>query len=132
MNNTLALTSLLLAALATPLAAATAVPDTTTTYRVRQTVKLTEIPAGAKQVKWWISIPDDDRHQDVLDLTVASAPGAWRIVTEPDRANRFLYVEVANPGSSRIARARTDRVPRRAAMRVRSRARASPLAVVRG
>lgn len=104
MNNTLVLASLLAIASASPLATAASItPDTTTTYRVRQTAKLTEIPAGARQVKWWIAIPDDERHQDVLDLTVTSAPGTWRIVTEPDRANRFLLVEIDSPGTDTLA-----------------------------
>lgn len=102
MNNPLALASLLAATLASTLAVAAPVPETTTTYRVRQTAKLTEIPAGAKKVAWWIAIPDDERHQDVLDLTVTSAPGTWRIVTEPERANRFLLVEVASPGTDTL------------------------------
>src|SRR5512139_3556131 len=67
----------------------------TTTYRIRQTAKLSEIPAGAKVVIWWIAILDDERRQDVLDLAVTCAPGTWSIVTEPDRGNRFLLVEVA-------------------------------------
>jgi transglutaminase-like putative cysteine protease len=102
MKTSLVLTTLLTATLASSVVAADAVPEKTTTYRVRQTAKLTEIPAGAKQVKWWVAIPDDERHQDVLDLTVTSAPGTWSIVTEPDRANRFLLIEVANPGTDTL------------------------------
>ena len=103
MNKSLVLASLLAAGLSGSLPAAIEVPETTTTYRVRQTAKLTEIPAGARQVKWWIAIPDDERHQDVLDLTVTAAPGTWRIVTEPDRANRFLLIEVANPDADSLS-----------------------------
>lgn len=69
----------------------------TTTYRVEQNVTLSEIPAGAKSIKWWISIPNDDRYQEVLDFNVVSAPGAWSTVTEPDHGNRFMLVEVAAP-----------------------------------
>ena len=57
----------------------------TRTYRVQQNVTLSDIPLGAKSVKWRISIPDDDRYQEVLDFSVASVPGSWRVVTEPDR-----------------------------------------------
>jgi len=67
------------------------------TYRVQQNVTLSEIPAGTKLVKCWIAIPDDDRFQEVLDFSVPSAPGEWRIVTEPEHGNRFLYVEVPTP-----------------------------------
>jgi hypothetical protein len=67
------------------------------TYHVQQNVTLSDIPSGAKTVKWWISIPNDDRFQDVLDFSVAAAPGSWRIVTEPEHGNRFMLVEVAAP-----------------------------------
>jgi len=71
--------------------------ETTTTYRVEQNVTLSDIPFGAKTVKFWISIPDNERYQDVLDFKVVSAPGKWSVVREPDRGNRFLLVETTNP-----------------------------------
>lgn len=77
--------------------------DVTTTYRVQQTVTLSDIPAGAKSIKWWIAIPDDERFQEVLDFSVNSAPGSWKIVTEPDHGNRFMLVEVANPGAASLS-----------------------------
>lgn len=67
------------------------------TYHVQQNVTLSDIPAGAKTIKWWISIPNDDRYQEVLDFSVAAAPGSWHTVTEPDHGNRFMLVEVAAP-----------------------------------
>jgi hypothetical protein len=69
----------------------------TRTYQVQQKATLSDIPTGARSIKWWISIPDDDRYQEVLDLSVASSPGTWRTVTEPHHGNRFLLVEVASP-----------------------------------
>jgi hypothetical protein len=75
---------------------------TTTTYRVQQNVTLSQIPSGTKSVKWWISIPNDDRCQEVLDFSVESAPGVWSTVTEPDHGNRFLLVEVQNPTASSL------------------------------
>jgi hypothetical protein len=78
----------------------TALP--TTTYRVEQNVTLSAIPAGAKSVKWWIAIPDDDRYQEVLDLSVVSAPGSWRAVTEPAHGSRFLLVEVTAPATKSL------------------------------
>lgn len=74
----------------------------TRTYRVQQTAKLSDIPEGAKSVRWWISIPDNDRHQDVLDFSVVSAPGTWRVERDADRGNRFLYVEVDSPKATSI------------------------------
>jgi len=90
--------TLLVAALGLSLAPALTAGDSTL-YRVRQTVNLDQIAEGAHQVRWWISIPSDERHQDVLDLQVVSAPGTWSVVTDEDRSNRFLYVEVDDPGA---------------------------------
>lgn len=82
------------------------------TYRVRQTVRLEAIDEGAKQVRWWISVPEDERLQDVLDLRVVQAPGKWRFEREPDRGNRFLYIEVDAP-KARELEAVVDFVVRR-------------------
>jgi transglutaminase-like putative cysteine protease len=74
----------------------------TRTYTVRQTAHLTRIDQGAKEVRWWVSIPDDERFQDVLDLKVVSAPGTWRVEREPSRGNRFLYIEVKDPKAAEL------------------------------
>ncbi len=76
---------------------ATVEPPKTTTYDVRQSVVLNEIPKGAKKAALWISIPDEDPAQRVLDLAVVSSPGPWKIVRDKDRGGRFLYVEVDKP-----------------------------------
>ena len=93
--------SVLLATLSLGLALR-AEPEKTVTYRVEQNVTLTDIPAGAKHVKFWISIPDNERYQDVLDFGVVSAPGRWSVVREPDRGNRFMLLEVDNPGADQL------------------------------
>lgn len=81
-------------------AAAPAASTATVTrvYRVTQKVTLSDIPEKAKSVRWWVTIPDDDRYQEVLDLAVTGAPAKWSIEREAAHGNRFLYVEVANPG----------------------------------
>lgn len=71
-------------------------------FRVTQTAKLSGISEDAKLVRWWIAIPDNERHQDLLDFDLVDAPGTWSIVRDADRGNRFLYVEVANPGKTEI------------------------------
>lgn len=72
------------------------------TYHVRQTTVLSDIPTGARKVRWWIAIPDDHRGQEVLDFTVASAPGPWSVVREPEHGNRLLYVEVDKPTAASL------------------------------
>ena len=72
------------------------------TYAVRQTTRLARLDPEAKEVRWWVSIPDDERFQDLLDLKVVSAPGEWRIEREPGRGNRFLYIEAKKPGKAEL------------------------------
>jgi len=93
------LTSALLAScvLVADLSAADPVATKTTTYHVEQNATLSDIPAGAKHVKFWVAIPDNDRYQDVLDFSAVSVPGTWSVVRDPDRGNRFMLVEVDNP-----------------------------------
>ncbi|HUG12880.1 MAG TPA: transglutaminase domain-containing protein [Opitutaceae bacterium] len=79
-----------------------AAPEVVTTYRVRQNATVSDIPAGAKEVKFWVSIPDNERYQEVLDFDVVSSPGSWSVVREPDRGNRFMLVEVKNPGATSL------------------------------
>lgn len=71
------------------------------TYRVEQNATLSEIPAGAKQVKFWVAIPDNERYQEILDFAV-TAPGKWSVVRDADRGNRFLLVEVDRPATSSV------------------------------
>jgi len=72
------------------------------TYRIRQNVTLSDIPAGAKSVKWWISIPDDNRDQKVLDFSALAVPGTWHIVTEPAHGSRFMVVEINGPSAKSL------------------------------
>src|SRR6187551_2836019 len=95
-------TLLAFAALAGGLFAADAIPTKTVTYYVEQNATLSDIPAGAKHVKFWVSIPDNERYQDVLDFTAVDVPGKWSVVRDPDRGNRFMLVEVDNPGAASL------------------------------
>lgn len=96
-------------------------------YRVEQTATLSEIPAGSRQVKWWIAIPDDEKQQDVLDFAVVSAPGPWRVVREPEPGNRFLLVEVASPTAAALSAKVEFTVRRRAVFTALDPARAGAI-----
>jgi transglutaminase-like putative cysteine protease len=71
-------------------------------YRVRQIVRLDDIKEDAKNVRMWVSIPDDEQNQRLLDLKVVSAPGKWSIVQDEDRRARFVKLEVEEPKASAI------------------------------
>jgi transglutaminase-like putative cysteine protease len=111
---------------ATALAAQTPQEPSATTYKVEQTVTLSGIPAGAKTVKWWISIPGDDSNQQVLDFA-ASIPGNWSIVREPDRGNRFLYTELSNPTAPTLTAKLDFSLQRRAVSVVVDPAKVAPI-----
>ena len=53
-------------------------------------------------MKFWVSIPDNERYQDVLDFAAVDVPGKWTVVRDPDRGNRFMLVEVDNPGAATL------------------------------
>lgn len=72
------------------------------TYQVRQTVHLTGIDPDAEHVRWWVSIPDTERHQDLLDLTVIDAPGTWSVKRADEQSGQFLYIEVDQPKAASL------------------------------
>lgn len=84
-----------------PLAAQTPPALAERTYHVEQTVTLSDLPAGAKTVKWWLAIPGDDPYQTVLDVS-GTIPGTWGFVSEAHHGNRFLYTEIPAPGTSTV------------------------------
>ena len=72
-------------------------PVESRTFDIRQSVTLNQIPKTTRNVRLWISIPDDHSAQRVLDIAVASAPATYQIVRDRDGGSRFLYMEVKNP-----------------------------------
>jgi hypothetical protein len=78
------------------------VEPTARVFKVQQTVTLAQIEVDAKVVRWWISIPDNQQHQDLLDISIVKAPGQWRIERDAVRGHRFLYVEVEKPGVTQL------------------------------
>lgn len=94
--------ALLLLAIPLALTPALRAEDETATYRVRQTVTLGPIEKDAKSIDWWVSIPENSRHQEILDIAVVDVPGEWEIVREPDQGNRFLHITAQSPGKTSI------------------------------
>ena len=74
----------------------------TRVYRVEQLAVLDAIPTDANQVRWWVSIPDNERFQEILDFSVVDAPGTWRIERDAVRGNRFLYIEAPAPKDGKL------------------------------
>ena len=71
------------------------------TYAVEQSLTIKNLPAGAKKVRIWFWLPqeeDAETHaQRVADLSVARAPDGYRITRDAANGHRYLYAEVTNP-----------------------------------
>jgi transglutaminase-like putative cysteine protease len=50
----------------------------------------------------WFSIPGDELHQELLDLEVVKAPGAWSILDDADRRGRFVRIDEINPAADSL------------------------------
>ena len=85
-----------------PLPAQSRADESPVTYRVRQIVSLSEIPRGSKVVRLWVSIPNDEANQKLLDFQVDFAAGEWKIVADQDRRGKFLQVEVREPSTENV------------------------------
>ncbi|MGH9510566.1 MAG: transglutaminase-like domain-containing protein [Terriglobales bacterium] len=68
----------------------------TRAFRFTYSFTVKEIPAGAKQVRVWVPVPQTDQHQTVRVLNV-KAPGKTQMTREPEYGNRMIYADVQNP-----------------------------------
>src|SRR5215467_6258281 len=68
----------------------------TRSFRFTYNFTVKDIPAGAKQMRVWVPVPQTDRHQTVRVLAV-KAPGKTRMTQENEYDNRMLYAEIQNP-----------------------------------
>ncbi|MCE9582645.1 MAG: transglutaminase-like domain-containing protein [Planctomycetes bacterium] len=64
--------------------------------QVRDSFLVKDLPAGTKKVRAWFELPQEEPLQNITDLKI-TAPEGYKITTEPVDANRFLYVEIADP-----------------------------------
>ena len=66
-----------------------------TTYTVRQTFTVKNLPEGAKQVRGWFWMPEDRPEQKVADFRVVEAPASLKITRDPRYGRSWLHAEVA-------------------------------------
>ena len=67
------------------------------TFDVHHALTVKDIPAGAKKVRVWFWLPDDDDCQKLLDLVVADAPAGYKLTRDAANGHRYLYAEVDEP-----------------------------------
>ena len=80
------------------------------TFDVRSDVKV-RIPAGARQVRLWIPLPQNDPAQSVQNLQIQS-PYTYRTVTDSE-GNKLLFIEAENPSRPEWNVIETFRLTRR-------------------
>jgi transglutaminase-like putative cysteine protease len=64
------------------------------TFEARHELKVM-VPEGARQVRVWFAMPQDDPFQTVRDFKV-EAPSSHRITTD-SKGNQVVYLEITNP-----------------------------------
>ena len=64
------------------------------TFEVRHELKVT-VPEGAKRIRIWFTMPQDDPLQQVTNFKV-EAPIPHRVTTNSE-GNKALYLELAEP-----------------------------------
>jgi transglutaminase-like putative cysteine protease len=69
------------------------------TFRFTYSFTVKDIPAGAKQVRVWVPMPQTDRHQTVRVLAV-KAPVKTQMTEETEYGNRMMYAEIEDPAAA--------------------------------
>jgi transglutaminase-like putative cysteine protease len=84
------------------------------------------VPEGAKKVRIWFAVPQDDPAQKVSDFKVVS-PFPHRIERDKTEGAKFLYVEAASPMPKEFTILTTFRLERKEVLNDLKRAKAMPL-----
>jgi transglutaminase-like putative cysteine protease len=70
------------------------------TFRFTYSFSVKDIPAGTKQLRVWVPVPQSDRHQTVRVLNI-KAPGKTEMTQDPEYGNKMMYVDVQNPAAGK-------------------------------
>jgi transglutaminase-like putative cysteine protease len=96
--------------LAAESASAESLPLRHATFELRNEVKV-KVPEGAKRVRVWMALPQEEEAQQVSDMRV-EAPSPWRIGRDSE-GSRVLYLETENPPAGEFTLATSFVVTRR-------------------
>lgn len=79
------------------------------TFELKNEVKV-KVPEGAKQVRVWMALPQEEEAQQVSDMRIET-PYPWRIARDSE-GSRVLYLEAKNPQEKEFSIATTFVVTR--------------------
>lgn len=74
-------------------------PETSRTYDLHWSVCVDSIPAGTREARIWVALPQERSEQRVHDLKV-QAPNSYKLVKDPVFQNRVAMITVKNPSTS--------------------------------
>lgn len=97
----------------------------TASFEVRHEFKVV-VPEGAKEIRGWFAMPQQDPAQEVCGFKV-DCPFPYR-VTRDSEGNQAVYIEVANPAVKEFSVVETFTVRRREVLSGVDAAKARPLA----
>jgi transglutaminase-like putative cysteine protease len=70
------------------------------TFRFTYNFTVKDIPAGAKQVRVWVPVPQTDQHQTVRVLAVKGS-AKTQMTQESEYGNRMMYAEIQNSAAGK-------------------------------
>lgn len=73
----------------------TSLPENT--YAIQHTLLVQHIPSGAKTVRIWFWLPQNDAVQKVSHFKVVQSPPGYRIVNDASAGMTYLYCDVTKP-----------------------------------
>jgi transglutaminase-like putative cysteine protease len=71
------------------------------TFSLEYNVLVKDIPAGTRQLDFWMPVPHDDPYQQITHLEVESA-NAYQVATDAP-GNRILHLRVEHPDANTLA-----------------------------
>ncbi len=98
-----------------------------TTFAVRQSYTVSNVPAGAKVVRGWFWMPEDRPEQKVLEFRVTEAPPSFRITRDPRYGRSWIYAEISADAAKPLRIVSEFKVLRRAVSGMADEAKARPM-----
>ena len=98
-----------------------------TTYVVRQTFIVRDLPADAKNVRGWFWMPEDRPEQRVSEFRVVEAPDSFQITRDPRYGRAWIYADAKASADQPLRVVTEFKVVRRSVIGMADEAKAAPL-----
>jgi transglutaminase-like putative cysteine protease len=72
-------------------------PGDSRTFRIEYTARISDVPAGTKQLRIWVPVPVSSSVQEIRNLSFSKEP---KLAAEPKYGNRIASWTLENPGGT--------------------------------